>query len=107
MTRQKERAVRCGHAFLSGSPVMWRCSWCGETIPFGPSNDSDPAVQVEIFAARLATRRQGSYCTDPEWSGWFCHQEDLDLAFPDGEPGAFSEQAAWLARQIATHQEEP
>ena len=72
------------------------CCQCGEYLSLGPSNDEPLAVWREIEAAELAQHRRlhGSHAV-----GWNLH-------FMDGDVDSVLEEVGWLARQIATHDEE-
>lgn len=94
-----------------------RCNACGAVIPLGPSNDEPEAVRVEMRAAEIAqdiacmgwtVLRRDSLV----FAGW--HDEQLTPLYHSNgfqyyEPPKFDESqwhAGYLARAIATHDEE-
>ena len=108
------RSKRCGHRTAmwyridgsltehrrSDEDVHLRCQSCGAIVPFGPSDDADPAVQIEIRAAELALdfpADDDSFDDIAEEVGRVSHELD------DFAPSLDDEWPGWLARQIATH----
>ncbi len=78
------------------------CIDCGSWLPLGKARDDGEhaeAIRIEINAADIAARwapldRESFAVLD----GWYCHR---DGCAPNRDE--FSEQAGYLARQIATH----
>ena len=101
------------NCMLLGCPITLRCGACGAWLPLGPANDSDERVQVEIRAATLAARvlderaaERLTFLSDigfdgAEIAGWIERQYDSNDA-----PSEFGELAGYLARCIATHDED-
>lgn len=90
------------------------CNDCGAWLPLGPSSDDDERVQVEIRAAEIAAdflkvkprslEGASRFLRDldgDELSGWIIAQYDSDK-----QPGTAAEWSGWLARAIATHEED-
>ena len=89
--------TKCKHTstlvFESAPGVDCQVCWhCDELVGWGPSNDSDPAVAIEIRAAELAGDTTASM-----FAGWEQH-------YFGTSPGPGRE-VPWLARQIWSHDE--
>jgi hypothetical protein len=82
--------------------VTYRCTLCNTILPFGPSNDDSPYVQIEIRAAEIIA---DNYALWTEQLG-FDSADDIE------EPGGNRENhpswhAGYIARIIAEHGDEP
>lgn len=77
------------------------CRACGHWLSLGESDETDPRVAVEIFAARIAA--DDGRCGDfTAWNGWHAHatgEDDHSMGIPEWHAG-------YLARCIATHSPE-
>lgn len=108
----KHHKPHCGDCFVwrvnaHGDLISGWCPTCKTTAVHGPSTDT-PEVLVEIRAAELALGvhddggpRLKRFTDGAEYAGWIEHA--FDSAKVPEQPG---EWAGWLARQIATHDEE-
>lgn len=86
------------------------CLDCEGWLPMGPANDADPAVQVEIEAARLAAevrddadviRTKYNTVVSDVGRGWWVHQ--VGLVERDEVTHRPEAQAGYLARVIHDH----
>jgi hypothetical protein len=76
-----------------------KCARCGETMPLGPSNDAPDEVQVEMAAARIASKwapldGEGFLVVH----GWHCHRDGCAVLHL-----APTSLAGYLARCIVQH----
>jgi hypothetical protein len=81
-----------------------QCDGCGEWLSLGPSNDAPVEVQCEIRAAELALDERmdvDGFEEIDEELGRISHEYDDGLGWM-----TWCEWAGWLARQIATHDDE-
>lgn len=80
------------------------CVYCGERLPFGESNDSDPRVAVEIRAVELTGADDDEF-TQIEYAGW----NGDEVARANGQyvtlNGHYDWQAGYLCREIEMHAE--
>jgi hypothetical protein len=95
---------------------QFRCLDCGYWLSLGPSSESEPEVKIEIRAAQLAAElpfnahdneRFIALTSFGERRGWAMHKAeqrgDTEWWFVRGNS---SGPAGYLARCIATHEEE-
>lgn len=89
-------------------PMAKRCLNCGATLPLGPSNDSDPRVQLEMRAAELAT--DADHMKRLIHNGIPGEDDEVDgyLTSFNGKraPSNEAQWAGYLARCISTHNKE-
>lgn len=96
-------AKRCKHlnTTVRYEPALsTSCDRCGEQLSLGPSNDEPSEVQVEMRAAEvealLDTAIDGRVHA-MEHVGWRLHERGTGLPLNPGN------EAGWIAREIATH----
>lgn len=92
--------LRCtGQYKHSKEHAMTRCRACGETLPLGPSRDYDPAVSVEMLAARIAT----DVADLTEWCMYVHggYGEEVTRGWSGAESNAKEQTIEWHAGHLA------
>lgn len=96
------------HHYWEGIKVrmLW-CYDCDECVPWGPANDADPNVAIEIRAAEIAAdggvyechrMPDSGECAECGWVDWILNVEEPN-------PGD-AWHAGYLARAIVEHDKE-